>query len=65
MASEFNVSGHKFGLVDFDNDGFERDKGFNHVSLDLVDIYLWVILNDKLDLFFFFLFDLNQVVVPD
>jgi hypothetical protein len=65
MTCKLNASRHEFGLVDFDNDCFERDKGFDHVGLDLFDIYLRVILDDELDLFFLFLFDLNQVVMPD
>jgi hypothetical protein len=35
------------------------------MGLDLVDIDLRVILDDELDLFLLFIFDLNQLIVPD
>ena len=65
MTSKLNAGGHKFGLVDFNNDGFKWDEWFDHMGLDLVDINLRVILDNELDFFLLFLFDLNQVIMPD
>jgi hypothetical protein len=65
MTGEINTDRHKFGLADFDNNAFKADKRLNHVSLDLLNFDFRVILDDEFNFFFFFLFDLNQVIVPN
>ena len=65
MAVEFDTGGHEFGLVDFENNGLKADERLDHMSLDFFDFDFRVILDDEFDFLFFFLFDLNQVIVPD
>lgn len=66
MAEEIDANGHKFGLIDLDDDGFKGEKWLYIVGFDnLVYFNDWVILDYEFDFFLLFLFDLNQVIVPD
>ncbi len=65
MASEINTDGHKFSLADFDYDPLKAYEWLNHMSLDFLNFDLGIILDDEFDFFVFFLFDLNQVIMPN
>ena len=50
-AFELKTGGHQLGLINFQHDSFKSDEIVNHVGLNVVYVWLWVVFDNKIHLF--------------
>ena len=50
-AFKLKTGGHQLGLINFQHHSFKSDEIVNHVGFDVIYVWFWVVLHNKIHLF--------------